>query len=441
LRGVCDRRTEAVVTPHSVTIRVNIPSRSQMPDHKSVKFIRLLLVALLAVSLIFHLKIIWESRKQIAAGYGDFIIFYTGAQIINDGKSKELFKVETQNAYQAKFSAPLLEWPLPFNHAPYELFLFLPLVHLSYPVAHAVWSGVNLLLLAIILWWLLLYCHSPHSFFIGISLLGFFPTMEVLRLGQDSILSTALLLAVFAALKRKRDVWAGFLLALGLYKPQLVLPLAGVFLVARSWRSLISFGISGAMLVAISLAVVGQQGAYDLVSILKVMDRYSFVVRPALMPNLRGFMHILIQGENVYWLTVAMTVAISVAIYAVCLYLCRVEFDVLDPTFDLKFSLILVTTLLISYHLYAHDLFLLVLPLILFFCYVTSGHVTRRILSNTFFLLLVTVLFPLIPHYLVKFSAFGWWVMPILLLYLILSVEISSRGRRAFAASQLEGKS
>jgi hypothetical protein len=44
----------------------------------------------------------------MAAGYGDFIIFYTGAQIINDGKSKDLFKVDVQNQYQARFDVPQL---------------------------------------------------------------------------------------------------------------------------------------------------------------------------------------------------------------------------------------------------------------------------------------------------------------------------------------------
>ena len=68
---------------------------------------RLILTALVAASLIFHVAILWGSREEIAAGYGDFIIFYTGAQIINDGKAKELFQeLETQNAYQAKFDVP-----------------------------------------------------------------------------------------------------------------------------------------------------------------------------------------------------------------------------------------------------------------------------------------------------------------------------------------------
>src|SRR5678815_2528685 len=116
-----------------------------MSTKTGAKLYKLTLAALVAASLIFHLAILWASRHRIAEGYGDFIIFYTGAQIINDGKSKELFKIETQNAYQAKFEVPQLEWPLPFNHAPYELLLFLPLAHFSYPAAHAIWSGINLL--------------------------------------------------------------------------------------------------------------------------------------------------------------------------------------------------------------------------------------------------------------------------------------------------------
>jgi hypothetical protein len=391
------------------------------------KFYRLLLAALVAASLIFHLAILWASRHHISAGYGDFIIFYTGAQIINDGKSKELFKVETQNAYQAKFEVPQLEWPLPFNHAPYELFLFLPLAHFSYPVAHAIWSGMNLLLLACMLQWLLHYAHSPNRLFIAASVLAWFPTMEALRLGQDSIVSVALMLVVFAALKRQRDAWAGFFLALGLYKPQLVLPMAGVFLLARRWQSLIVFGVTGGVLAAVSLAMVGRQGIFDFVSILKSMGNYAFVVRPALMPNIRGLSNALLRGEN--FEAVAATGIISLALYAFCLYLWRGKFDVVCSGFDLKFSLTLITTVLISYHLYAHDLFLLSLSMILLFRYISFVVPHPPELSNVFYGLLLIYLLPVMPRYLIESRLLWWWSVPVLLLYLIVSVEILKRRR------------
>jgi hypothetical protein len=395
-----------------------------MAVNTMAKFYRLLLATLVAASLIFHLAILWASRHRIAQGYGDFIIFYTGAQIINDGKSKELFKIETQNAYQAKFEVPQLEWPLPFNHAPYELFLFMPLTHLSYPIAHAIWSGINLLLLAIMLQWLLHYVHSPHSLFIVASVLAWFPIMETFRLGQDSILSTALLLAVFVSLKRKRDGLAGLFLALGLYKPQLVLPLAGCLLVARRWYSLLVFTMTGMILFVISIGMVGWEGMFDFLSILRSMRNYSYVIYPANMPNIRGLLYDLLNDGKTESLLFTLTVVISGAAYLLCIYVWRGGFDAVDPIFDLKFSLTLLTTVLISYHLYSHDLLPVAITLVLLFRYVNIESTNRKSLWLAFYFILVILLLPVIPRSLISSSAFGWGALPLLLLFTALVAEI-----------------
>jgi hypothetical protein len=98
-----------------------------------------------------------------------------------------------------------------------------------------------------------------------------------------------------------------------------------------------------------------------------------------------------------------------------------------DPGFDLQFSLAVVTTVLISYHLYSHDLFPLVLSLVLFFGYLTSGVMSHRALSGAFFVLLMILFLPLVPLYLIKSGAFGWGALPILAFYLILVLEILRR--------------
>jgi hypothetical protein len=392
-----------------------------------VRIYRLILAALLAGSLIFHSAILWESRTKLVAGYGDFIIFYTGAQIVNDGKSAELFNVETQNAYQARFDVPQLDWPLPFNHAPYELVLFLPLARLSYPMAHAIWTSMNLIFLAIMLGWLLPYVESRHRFFVGAAVFAWFPTMEALRLGQDSIMSTILLLAVFVCLKRKRDGLAGICLALGLYKPQLVLPMAGAFFLSRRWRSAVVFSITGLILAAISIGIVGLRGVFDFVAILRSMDEHAFISRPALMPNVRGLTHLMLQTVNLVSVSGIIVAGSSLGLYALCVYLWKREIDVRDPAFDLQFSLTVVTTVLISYHLYSHDLFPLTLSLILFFRYVASGVITHRALSDAFFVLVIILFLPLAPFYLIKSGAFGWAALPILAFYLILVLEIFRR--------------
>jgi hypothetical protein len=84
----------------------------------------------------------------------------------------------------------------------------------------------------------------------------------------------------------------------------------------------------------------------------------------------------------------AVTFAISLPLYILCLYLWRHEADADDPTFDLMFSISIVATVLISYHLYAHDLFPVIIPLILLFRYISRGLVSDWVVSGVFFSLL-----------------------------------------------------
>jgi hypothetical protein len=83
-------------------------------------------------------------------------------------------------------------------------------------------------------------------------LIAFFPTATAIMYGQDSILSAFLLVGVFAALKQNRHVAAGSILAFGLYKPQLVLPMACFLFYKRCWRATTSFILTGAVLAGIS---------------------------------------------------------------------------------------------------------------------------------------------------------------------------------------------
>ena len=87
--------------------------------------------------------------------------------------------------------------------------------------------------------------------------------------------------------------------------------------------------------------------------------------------------------------------------------------------------------MLISYHLYAHDLFPVVLSLILLFRFASAGMMIDRTMANAFWLILIICFIPLVPHLLMKAKVFGWGAMPFLLLYTILSVEIVSRARKS----------
>ena len=81
-------------------------------------------------------------RREIAAGYPDFTIFYTAGKAVNEGRGRQLYDLETQLALQRGFAPEVKrrENALPFNHPPFEALLFVPLASLPYVTAYLVWA-------------------------------------------------------------------------------------------------------------------------------------------------------------------------------------------------------------------------------------------------------------------------------------------------------------
>ena len=223
--------------------------------------------------------------------------------------------------------------------------------------------------------------------------------------------------------------------------------MAGVLTVARLWYSVTVFAITGAILFVVSLAMVGAQGVFDLLSILRSMGDYSFIIAPRNMPNIRGLLQVLLHPQHSTFLVSAATIAISLALYALCLYVWRGKFDAGDPVFDVRFALVVVTTVLICYHLYAHDLFPVVLSLILLFRHIRSGRATHWALPWVYYILLMILFLPVVPRYLIESRALGWGAMPVLVFFSLpgsgdhlANARISRRSltrRRAPTARQL----
>jgi Glycosyltransferase family 87 len=394
-----------------------------MEKTESLKSFKLLLVALVALSFLCNLKILWAQRSYIAKGYFDFVIYYSGAEIVNAGKASELYDLNVQQAYQDKFKFPNQPWSVqPFNHAPYELAIFLPLARLSYQAAHLVWSVLNIILLVITFRILVTFVDSRNKLLFGALLFAFYPTMIAIKMGQDSVLSLLLLSGVFASLKYRREALAGSILALGLYKPHLVLPLAGLLLASRHWRAAVGFAATGACLAAVSLAMVGWQGVVGLFSIVSTMGGPRTIVYPESMINLRGLSFLLESKE----LTNIVSAAASLIVYGCCLLLWKNKVKVDGSIFDLRFSLAIATTVLVSYHLYPHDAIILTVALILTFSYVLEDRVRTTIVRNGFLFVLILLYLPLVPYFLEVKGSFAWGVLPIIFFYVVVAFEIYS---------------
>jgi glycosyl transferase family 87 len=371
----------------------------------------LLLCAALAVTTLLHIRTLWNERENIAAAHGDFIIYYTGAQIFLDGKGESLYDLKVQKDYQEPFDLPFRPDPLPYNHPPYELLLFAPLALLTYPYAFLIWAFINLILLLAMIWILSPLVKAENRILSALIWGAFFPVTAALWQGQDSILSAFLLSAVIMNLKHGRGHLAGMMLALGLYKPQLVLPVALVLSARRCWTALVAFTVTGSLLVLISMAMIGWAGATQYFGLLRWINTAHYSIDPARMVNLRGLFENLITLDLPHWLVVLITLLSSAGMLYWSLSLWRSN-DALDgPASDLRIAHLIVVTILVSYHLYVHDLTLLAIPLIILFNRAAGGdNDVRRVMVTPLSALLVfsmPVVELLLPRRLMSWTAIG----------------------------------
>jgi hypothetical protein len=176
--------------------------------------------------------------------------------------------------------------------------------------------------------------------------------------GQISLLLVLLYTASHIALSRGRAAVAGLLLSLALIKWQLALPVLFLLAVWRSW-AVIGFAAAGAAgLFCVSLGVAGMAGMREYAqSILQIAGRAAsdpggakalYGMFPADMPNLHGMFFVLTGGRPFG------LVLTAISSLAVLFWIAR-----RPPSLPLA----LTAAMLVSYHMQAYDLTLLILPI------------------------------------------------------------------------------
>jgi hypothetical protein len=392
---------------------------------------KLAFAPLLIFSLFAQCAVVWTQLQDIRHGYFDFVLYYSAANIFNDGNGAQLYNLEVQRDYQKNFGASRKDRDLPFNHPPYELLPLLVLAKFPFSVAHAAWAAINIFLLAIILIRIFPFIDASRRSLFALMLFAYFPTITALKMGQDSIVTTFLLVETFVSLKHKRYALAGGLLALGLYKPQFVLPLVGILLLHRRWSSVLAFFVTGLWLGAISLAMVGWNGLMGLVSLWLPMVKRGDVVWPELMTNLRGLVYMILDLAGLSEATNILTLALSIAAYIITLRVWPRSADEWTELFDLQFALAVVTTALVSFHLYSYDGTLLIIPLTIMLNQVLKEPNTYPVRHRVFLAILMLVFFPLVPNALLNAAKLAWWGLLLPVLFVVMVIEIWRRSASA----------
>lgn len=317
-----------------------------------------------------HAFFLWSMRGRIQKGDPDFTVYYTGAEILREGRAPQLYDAATQASVQREFTTDtdIRQGPLPYIHPPFEALIFVPLTLLPYGQAFVVWNFLNLAMLGAIALLLRPVLTSLREIPLWewlLVLLAFFPVFADVLQGQDAILLLLVFVMAFRALDRNAAFLAGSWLGLGVFKYHFAIPLILILAIWKGRKPLLGFAATASAVALLSLAIVGWHGAL-------VYPAYAWRIVSVpghgqtpvgLMTNFVG----LVTGWSVFeglgWTTRLVALLASVGLL---ILVARMRGSANDARFfRLSFACAVITTVLVSYLTNTHDLCLLVLPIAL----------------------------------------------------------------------------
>lgn len=359
----------------------------------------------------------------------DFPEFYCAARTLVDGHGHQLYDADLQRQFQARYSGRVGTL---YNHPPFEALLYLAVAWLPLKKAYLFWCALNLALLALTSHRLSKDAALPWDWRLLLAAsLTFIPLQLCLHQGQDSIVLLLLVVLAFTALRREHGFAAGCWLSLGLFKFQIVLPLAFVLILSqpRNGRNELAkgFGLGTLALATISACISGWSVffVYPMFQLHLHAQPFAGII-PRAMANLRGLSYFFFNTDRSPFGIAAVSI-LSVALLIKALRIWKQARLASKPgseargdEFDLAFAYTIVFALLVSYHLNPHDLSLLLLATPLLLRHAFSPTLPHSVSRLTVALLAILFLPPL-HLWALKVNSYALLSLPALALILTAS--------------------
>jgi Glycosyltransferase family 87 len=341
---------------------------ARVPAWDPPHYVKSLSLAIPAVLLGFQISGWAFAMLALQQGRTDFRSQYTAGYMMRSGNAHRIYDYSAQLFFQNRLVVAR-DMALPFDHLSYEALLFVPFSYLPFRAAYFAMLAFNLVVLALSVRLMRRWTSTLDGIYPWLSFvmaIVFLPTALALMQGQDSILLLFCLVAAFLALEGGREFLAGVLLSLGLFKFQIVLSIALLFLLWKRWRFSAGFSLSAAVLVASSLALIGREAATSYFRLLLSMsmglsstvEQSRLGTPPAIMPNLRGLAFGLLNHRlPMPWIQTVIVVLSAICVVAAWIGGSRTR----------KGSSLLIAipaSAAVSYHFHLHDMTILLLPIL-----------------------------------------------------------------------------
>lgn len=279
----------------------------------------------------------------------DFLSFYTGAWIVSQGQTAQLYSVEHQEQTQQTLSRGAVPVLAPYIRPPHYAFFLQPLAWLPLDHAFVVWLTINIAL-ALAAWYWAFRRFGPDAL---IYCAFFIPVGYGILNGQDCVFILWLMLGAWLAAEKGRDTLAGALAGATLFKFHLLTLVPVIILARKRWRMMAGYTAMGAVQVAISLWMVGVEGMRSYFEILTHPELAALNPSVEMMINIGA----LLANLGADW--VALRIIAPLAVVAGLLLMER------QAAMDRWFWGAATASLLITPHTYEYDAAILLVPSLL----------------------------------------------------------------------------
>jgi alpha-1,2-mannosyltransferase len=282
----------------------------------------------------------------------DFLHFYTLGSLALAHRGADLYNLEAQSqlaAQRVPAAAGIRYLPV---YPPQVSILFSPFARLSYPCALILWLTLSALIYGVCVYALWRICPNLRNYPSTVLILALaFPAFwHLIAWGQTSALALACFTLAFLALRAQRELLAGLALGCLIFKPQLGLAAAVIFVDTRRWKVIAGALLSASAQLAIAWIYYGPDSLRAWIQMLSRFPSLLPLLEPKLYQThcLRTFWTMLLPWPNLapalYILTALLTLALAARCWQSSLSL------------PLRYSAVLLATVLVAPHLTVYDL-------------------------------------------------------------------------------------
>jgi alpha-1,2-mannosyltransferase len=285
----------------------------------------------------------------------DFLHFYTLGSLALAHRGADLYNMSAQSqlvAQRVPAATGIRYLPV---YPPQVSILFAPFAHLSYPCALVLWLTLSSLIYGACIYVLWRICPNLRNYGLTVLVLALaFPAFwHLIAWGQTSALALACFTLAFFALRAERELLAGLALGCLIFKPQLGLAAAVIFVDTRRWKV-----VAGALFSALAQLAAAwiYYGPDSLRTWIQTLFRFPSLL-PLLEPklyqthSLRTFWTMLLPWPNLAFGLYILTALLTLALAARCWQS--------SVSLPLRYSALLLATVLVAPHLTVYDLVIL----------------------------------------------------------------------------------